>query len=389
MSLTDVQIRRLKIPAKGQKTYFDKSLPGFGVRVSQGGSKTFIALCGPARKRHSLGRYPDMSLATARAHAKKVQAEYALDSPISASRPTMTFEVARDMFLADSQRRNRPRTFVEYRRHLRTHFPFKELLNDVDRHQIVRALDKIKDKPSEKKHAFVALRTMMNWCRKRGYLDFSPVPPLTFKETTRDRILSADELRAVWWRAEEFDYPFGAIVKLLILTGQRRGEITALRRSWLTDELICFPADAVKNGRKHFLPLSDMTRNLVSELPERTDLLFPARGKDDSPFNGFSAAKKKFDRDLNIAPYNLHDLRRTFSSNMAKLGTPIHVTEKILNHVSGTISGVAAIYNRYSYQDEMRQALAAHEGYLRAILDQQLQSDQHSLSLREIEEPTF
>ena len=98
-------------------------------------------------------------------------------------------------------------------------------------------------------------------------------------------------------------------------------------------------------------------------------MLFPSRLNDESPFNGFSRSKRTFDSEIDIEPYTLHDLRRTFSSIMAKLGTPIHVTEKILNHASGTISGVAAVYNRHSYQDEMRDAFRAYEAYLSKLIE--------------------
>ena len=364
MSLTDAQIKRLRAPEKGQKTYFDDALPGFGVRVSQGGTKTFIAVCGQKRKRHSIGRYPNMSLAEARARAKGIQAEFALDSPHKVSRPTLNFEDARRMFLRDSEQRNKPRTVEEYTRLLHKHFPLSGPLEEIDRHKLVRVIDKLKSTPSEQKHAFVAIRTMMNWCWKRGYIETSPVPPLVFRSSPRVRVLSDSEIRAVWERAEVYGYPFGAIVKLLILTGQRRSEITNLRRSWIEGDVVTFPSAIVKNSREHAVPLGDMARSVVEGLPEGTDLLFPSRLSDKKPFNGFSRSKKTFDSEINIEPYTLHDLRRTFSSVMAKLGTPIHVTEKILNHASGTISGVAAVYNRHSYQDEMRDAFCAYEAYL-------------------------
>ncbi len=368
MSLTDAQIKRLRAPEKGQKTYFDDALPGFGVRVSQGGTKTFIALCGPKRKRHSIGRYPNMSLAEARARAKGIQAEFALESPHKVARPTLKFDDARRMFLADSAKRNRPRTVEEYTRLLHKHFTFDGPLEDIDRHELVRALDMLKSTPSEQKHAFVAIRTMMNWCWKRGYIESSPVPPLTFRSTPRNRILNDTELRAVWKRAVVYGYPFGSIVRLLILTGQRRGEVTSLRRSWIDGETVAFPSDVVKNSREHIIPLGRMAQDVIGGLPERTDLLFPSRLNDETPFNGFSRAKRTFDREIEIDPYTLHDLRRTFSSLMAKLGTPIHVTERILNHTSGTISGVAAVYNRHSYRDEMCEAYHAYEAYLSDLL---------------------
>lgn len=369
MSLTDAQIKRLKAPDKGQKTYYDDALPGFGVRISQGGTKTFVVLCGPKRTRRSIGRYPNLSLSEARARAKGIQAEFALESPHVHARPTLSFSDARRMFLADSQRRNKPRTFEEYNRLLHRHFDFKGPLRDLDRHRLVKILDSLKTTPSEQKHAFVAIRTLMNWCWKRGYVDASPVPPLAFRSSARDRTLSDDELRLVWLRAEAFGYPFGSIVQLLILTGQRRGEVVNLRRSWIEGDTVSFPADVVKNNREHVLPLGKMAMSVIEALPVTANMLFPSRVSDDTPFNGFSRAKRNFDRDIDIAPYTLHDIRRTFSSVMAKLGTPIHVTEKILNHASGSISGVAAVYNRHAYQDEMRSALSAYEGYLSKLVD--------------------
>ena len=111
-----------------------------------------------------------------------------------------------------------------------------------------------------------------------------------------------------------------------------------------------------------------MAPEVLKGLPEMCDLLFPARGQDATPFCGWSKAKRRFDQPLETTPYTLHDLRRTFSSNLARLGTPIHVTEKLLNHASGTVSGVAAIYNRYSYLDEMREAVRQHDEFLAQIV---------------------
>lgn len=195
------------------------------------------------------------------------------------------------------------------------------------------------------------------------------MPPLSFTTPARSHILSDVDLAAVWCRTNEIGYPYGNIIQLLLLTGQRRGEIAALRRSWIEGDLAVFPAGFTKNKREHRLPLSPVAQEVLRALPNTGDLFFPARGAEGREFNGWGKSKQRFDKPLEVAPYTLHDLRRTFSSNLARLGTPIHVTEKLLNHISGTVSGVAAVYNRYSYLDEMRRAVAHHDDHLAKLIE--------------------
>lgn len=370
MRLTDLQIRKLKPPERGQRTHYDEALRGFGVRVSQGGSKSFVVMFGRDRRLRTIGRYQEMSLADARIEAKRVQADMALDQVTApALVRQITFSDARERFLRDCDGRTRPRTVFEYRRLITRHFHYEKDIAELTRTDIMGVIDKLKRTPSEQKHAFVAIRTMLNWCRKRGWLEASPVPALAFATAERNHVLSKKELKLVLQRAKTFGYPFGPITKLLILTGQRRGEVGGLRRSWIEGNLLILPANFTKNRREHVVPLGAMARAVIKELPEGTDLLFPARGREEVAFSGWSKAKRAFDEPVEIAPYTLHDLRRTFSSTMARLGTPIHVTEKLLNHVSGTISGVAAVYNRHSYLEEMRTAIDAYEAHIAKLID--------------------
>jgi integrase len=155
---------------------------------------------------------------------------------------------------------------------------------------------------------------------------------------------------------------------LLILTGQRRGEIAALKRAWVDHEKITLPAVLTKNGREHVLPIGARAQRVIRLAGSGPGLLFPARGLPNTPFSGWSKSKKALDRISGVKDWTLHDLRRTFSSGLAALGTPLHVTEKLLNHVSGSISGVAAIYNRHTYMDEMRSAITAWETRLESLL---------------------
>lgn len=370
MALTDLQVRKLKAPETGQRTHFDPGMKNFGIRISQGGTKTFIVLLGNERRRRSLGRYPDISLADARIKAKEAQVSFAKEAEaLQAPASDISFDAARQQFLMDSQRRNKPSTTAEYRRLLEKYFAFKGKLIGITKTDVVAAIEALKRTSSEQKHAFVAIRTMMNWCVKRGLLEHSPVPPISFPVVSRERILNDDELRAVWFRASKYGYPYGSIVQLLILTGQRRGEIAGLKWNWIGETEITLPSGFTKNRRSHVFPISPMVMDILERLPESNGLLFPARGHTDRPFSGWSKSKPKFDKEIEVEGYTLHDLRRTFSSNMARLGTPIHVTEKLLNHVSGTVSGVAAVYNRYSYQDEMRSALHLHDQFITDLVN--------------------
>jgi len=364
MRLTDLLIKKLKAPDTGQKTYFDDALRGFGIRVSQGGSKSFVVMYGKKRQLKTLGRYPDLKLAEARWEAKRVQGEAASLPSGSRMATKLTFEEARDRFLRDTKTRTKPKTYSEYERILKKHFPIEKRLTDVTRNDVMEAISALSDKPSVEQHTYVAIRTMMNWCVRQGLLTASPVPALRFKTESRTRILTDEELGAVWHRAEEVGYPYGRIVQLLMLTGQRRGEIAGLRRSWIDSDEIVFPQGFTKNKREHRIPTGAMTEQIINQLPGNTNLVFPSRYVDETPFNGWSKSKRDFDEPLSIPPYTLHDLRRTYSSNLARLGVPIHVTEKLLNHVSGTMSGIAAVYNRHTYAEEMQQAVHQYDRFV-------------------------
>ena len=368
MRLTDLLIKNLKLPEIGQKTYFDDSFRGFGLRVSQGGSKSFVLMFGKDRKLRTIGRYPDMSLADARKKAKQTQGELLSESTQDQEpSPSISFFDARDRFLRAARDRTKPSTMDEYQRLLHKHFHYEKQLSAITRQDVMEALCALRDKPSIEQHAFVALRTMFNWCILHGYMTASPLPPLRFKTISRTRILTDAELAAVWHRACAVGHPYGTIVQLLVLTGQRRGEIAGLRRSWIRHNEIVFPLGFTKNKREHTIPLGRLAQGIIQGVPDTGDMLFPSRISDETPFNGWSKAKVAFDAPLRLPEYTLHDLRRTYSSNMARLGVPIHVTEKLLNHVSGTVSGVAAVYNRYNYQTEMRDAALSYERFLVSI----------------------
>ena len=169
--------------------------------------------------------------------------------------------------------------------------------------------------------------------------------------------------------AEQIGYPFGTIVKLLILTGQRRGEVAGLE--WPEVDYAAavwtIPAARSKNGRAHALPLAPVALATIKSLPRLSDsFAFPARGNEEATFSGWSKAKAQLDELAGVTDWTLHDLRRTTATRLAGLGIPPHIVERILNHAGGSFAGVAGVYNRFEYGEEMREALKLWETSLTA-----------------------
>jgi len=347
MRLTDKYIASLKIDGTKVK-HFDDGLPNFGVRVYKSGV-SFVVMKGNDRRMRTIGRYPNMSLKEARIRAVKIMNE---SDPYVRSKSA---EMSIVDFLDSSAKRNKPRTTADYKRLLTRHFP-TGMLRHITRAQLLARLEKLSKTPGEQAHAGTAFNVFLNWCVSNGHLESNPI--LGLKRlghiNRKDRILTDDELRKLYLAAQMADEPFGTIVQMLVLTGLRRGEVVSLQPEWITD-VITIPGSHTKNGHEHTLPFGDLTKPLLSTLP--------------LTFNGWGKSKKRLDDTLDIDHYTLHDLRRTFASNHARLGTPIHVTEKMLNHVSGSFSGVAGIYNRYSYMDEMREACHKYENWLKQLID--------------------
>lgn len=344
IALTDMGVQKLK-----PGTYFDTKTGAFGIRVGKH-RRTWIVTKGQhPRVTVTIGHYPAVSLQDARKRAL-----VAFLDP-DERRSAILFADATQEFL--SQDRWRPQTKRVLISNLH-HFTWQKRLSTVTRADIVEVLDGI-DGDSARWHAKKDITTFFNWCVPR-YLDRSPATGIRgTKQRSRDRILTDGELRAVWIAAGEMGYPFGNIVRLLILKGQRCGEIARLRSTFIEGNRVRLPASVTKNGREHSFPISAYD---VTLLPEVGGLLFPnAKGE---PFTAFAFNHKRLLKRSGTSDWTLHDLRRTFATGLARLGTPIHVTEKVLNHASGTLSGVAAIYNRFDYWDEQVAALAAWERHV-------------------------
>lgn len=361
--LTELSIKAIPLPLKGQKYYPDRSLSGFGIRVSQGGAKTFILLSGIRKQKILIGRYPIITLSQARAKARAILAEKTLGQY---QQKTISFAKMRDLFIANAEKKNRPRTAAEYKR----------LLNRLSFDTItLRPLDisnelKRFPSPSEQNHLLTALKAMLTFSVNQGYLNTNPAlsMPLPTKRTPRARTLSTKELKSLWRTPRHVQTRLYSIMVLCLLTGQRRGEIAQLRAVEIDYELrvITIPADRAKNHRPNTIPYGDLTASVLERLPT-TGYLFPAtRGK--GVYNAWGKEKALIDKHSGVANWTLHDLRRTFATIHAEIGTPIHIIERLLNHSSGTFAGVTGTYNRFAYFPEMKAAILAYENHLRALL---------------------
>jgi integrase len=366
--LTEVGIRATDPPPAGAITVWDGSLKHFGLRVSQGGTKSFIVLLGSGR-RQAIGRWPTITLAQARTKAKTILAERTLGKHQPRS---IMWTPALDEYIAEIKTAKRETTWYEYERILKKTFPFgTSRLSAISKHDIVSRLDKCKQ-PSMRKHALVCVKIFFRWAQRRGYLDHTPTDGLVhIKQPTRDRFLTDHELKAVWTAADHSEGHFGKIVKLLILTGQRRGEIAALQSSWIYQNKITLPKEITKNGREHHIPIGPFAAPVLKSMMETTHgthFLFPARRGSSSCFNGWSKSKVLLDTLSGVTGWTLHDLRRTFASNLAALGVRLEVIEKLLNHQSGSFAGVAGIYNRYDFWPEMVAAVQLWEDRLKSLV---------------------
>ena len=373
-ALTDLAIRGLKPDPLSRFEVFDSKVPGFGVRVFPSGIKSFILLYrhNGRPRRLTIGRYPVLSLAEARRMANAALGELAHGADpqkLKAEVPTRNDVAATvDRFVeTHCSRHNRRRTADETARILRVHVvkPWgRRSLPEISRGDIIGVLDAMvsSGKPIAANRTLAAIRKLFNWCVDRGLIEASPCAGLRAPAATssRDRVLSDRELASIWKAAQQIGYPICAIVQLLILTAQRRGEVTDMRWSEvdLKAGIWTIPANRTKSNRQQVLPLPPLAIEIIAAVPNfGQSRVFPAQGGSDASFSGFGGAKRRLDDASGVSGWTFHDLRRTAATGMARLGVAPHVVERVLNHTSGSLGGVAGIYNRFGYQPEMRAAL--------------------------------
>lgn len=373
--LTDTYIKSLK-PRPKRYEVFDAQLPGFGIRVAASGRKSWIVFGrqNGRRLRATLGTYPQISLAEAREGATDALRNMRHGSYEQNKNSRLFEEVLAEWYAREQQFR---KSFRQVENAIQLHvLPYLKgrQVEDIRKSDLVRVIDTIADKgartQANRVRAFVT--RFFNWCCERDLLEHSPAAslPKVPGEVTRDRVLSEVELAAVWCAADQVGYPFGPVLQLLILTGQRRDEVA--RMTWDEVNLIqctwTIPAERAKNRQKHVVHLSNVAIEVFRSMPRSYDCDFIFTTTGTAPVSGFSKAKLRLDSLSKVTGWRLHDLRRTAATIMAeRLQVPPVVVDKILNHRSGAVTGVAAVYQRGEFLKDRKAALEKWGAFVRNL----------------------
>jgi integrase len=381
-----ISTAKAKAVASGKPLYlWDTELKGFGVYLSPKETVSWLAQKwqggrGGKLKRIAIGHYPSLSLKEARSLASPIlnAADQGQDistwrrKPITLGTPTIEEVVSR--YIESNTTNNR--YWNESKDRLQRKF-----IEPLGRKTPIINITKDDLKPlvhngPGSQHLFTTLRAFFRWCLVQDLIKVDPLAtmpkPKAFKP--RDRVLSDEEIKVLWKATDGLAYPYKQFYRLLLLTGMRRDEVAKLSWSEIRGDTIFLPKERSKNGREQHVHLSPLALEEVSSIPRSKGglLVFtPIKTGGSTPISGYSKNKRRLDRlmnELQTTPdWRVHDLRRTFASGLARLKVPPHIIEHCLNHTSGVNGGLTAVYQRYEYQNERREALEAWGGYVKEL----------------------
>jgi integrase len=395
--LTKSAIDALPTPSS-DIVYWDAAYPGFGVKITPKGRKVFIFLyrtggAGSQLRKYTIGPYGRVTLHQARVAAQKVFAARLEGRDLAAEKREAKRRIVADrvedlLEAFISQRLAQNRSAGEVSRLLRREVgkPWAgKSIHEIGKRDVVEVIAAIEQRgaPATANKALKSIKTFLRWCVGRAILDQSPAEgvPLPAKEVARDRMLDDQELAKVILAARQISGPYSGIVEFLALTGQRRDEVGGL--TWneldLAQRIWMIPKARTKNAKAHVVHLSEQSMAVLKRLERRGPFVLSTLGT--KPFRDFGRGKRLLDQLSGVTGWRLHDLRRTCVSGMARLGIAPHVADKILNHQSGTISGVAAVYQRHDFLAERKDAIERWGRHVRKILTD-ASSDRRSIIRR-------
>jgi integrase len=390
--LTDRAVKAMRPPSEGRVDVWDSTLPGFGLRISSTGRRSWVLMYrrGGLLRRLTLGTYPTLGLADARAHARDALHDVAHGGDPAATkiqeRQAETFADLSAEYIerhathkrsGDEDIRVLNGSPHKKRTGKRPHVPLVERwgtrkVKEISRRDVRELLDEIGERaPIMANRVLALVRKMFNFAIEHDWLEANPCHMVkrVAPERQRDRILSDDEVRAVWKALDSEDVIIAAVFRLRLLTAQRGEEV--LGAAWdemdLTSGWWTIPKERAKNGLAHRVPLSPPTLKVLKSLRSVTGnspWLFPSPKKEGA---SIAHAQKAIERvvERSGVDFRGHDLRRTAATLMVGAGVPRLVVQKILNHVE---TGVTAVYDRHSYDLEKRAALDFWGKRLEAII---------------------
>jgi integrase len=337
-----------------------------------------LAGAGSRLRKYTIGPYGRVTLAMARAQAQKIFAAR-LDGrdpaeEKKASRRRLVVDRVDDLvetFIREHVAKigTSRRITNLLRRDVIPHWGSKSI-HEIKKRDVSDLVSLIAQRNAHASHRLLkTLKTFFRWCVGRAIIDFSPAEGISspYWEVSRDRILTDQELAAVILAARQMPPPYGRIVEFLAQTGQRREEVAQLKWDELDEKTRTWtiPASRTKNKKAHIVHLSEPAWKVIAACAGGEPYVFgTATGK---RFQQFGRQKRAMDQVCGVSGWRIHDLRRTIVSGMARLGVPPHVADKILNHQEGTISGVAAVYQRHDFLTERKEALDRWGAHLEEI----------------------
>ena len=363
------EVTRMKLTVKAveamasstaRREIADSLLPGLYLVVQPTGAKSWAVRCrhhGRSRK-FTLGRYPLYGLAEARDAAIKLLRNISEGHDPTRRAAGSIDDLVRQFFDRYAKRRYRPNTFREADRIFRrvlTEWGGRKI-GSITRADIRAFLDGV-EAPIMANLFYKYLRKLFAWAVDQDIIETSPATGIKkpHVQRSRDRVLDDGELRRLWLAADKIGYPFGSVVKILALTGQRRGEVAGMRWDEIADSTWTLSANRTKNGKLHTVPLSRQATAIIDTLPRISEHFVFSFGA--KPVVGFDGPKEAMGSLAGLADWRLHDLRRTVASGMARMGVALPVIEKVLNHTSGSFAGIVGVYQRHEFADEKRAAL--------------------------------
>jgi integrase len=386
VGLTDSKIEGLKPSPGAQQEYPDKLISGLRVRVGASGVKTFILRkrVGSKLKNITLGRYGSrFRLADARKKARDLLVDIEAGKDPTTTLPTPRKNGGIDgtikalwLQFRDREVRGKKRSAADIERTFERYIIPKigdRLAESITRGDVTRLVEGVtyanpgRPTPRMGRGVQQQLSAFYTWAMPK--LDKLPANPCRDAgrpppSKARSRYLNEAEIKAFWNACDDLEWPFGPAFKLLLLTGQRRSEVFDADRSEFDGDVWTLPADRAKNGKEHIVPITPMAAQILDALPEfaDSDKIFRSRTNAKTSSSGFSKPVKRLKTSMatalkvdEVEYFVLHDLRRTAASHMRRIGISLQAVEAVLNHISGSTSGIVGVYQRYEMGPEKRE----------------------------------